>query len=505
MRENGFDEHPLDSLLDEESDAEFGVPEIRDNLYHHADSNNDGKLRTWTAEDFSSIYVRFRPHLVRHAKRYLRDSSHAEEVVQDAFLYLMTSLPELDSELGVLKFLKWKIRLLCLDVMRKQSNMSVRQSDFGYLEELPDTRAESAEMGSELERLEDVAVINLALAKLNPRHREALLKSVYLEQGMNELSEDMGLSENATRQLLFRARRAFKNALIGEAETAGKSASEILSIAVKKGSRAMSDNLGKVSAFIAISVLSVSAISVGLQNQDSSMTLAGEADSFLGEDAQSSASGSLDTDVTQSAAEDTQEQVEPNAGTTLDSSVETSPPDPAEAVVTISNPEESTESTGPASGNKKIDEESYLSAAPASNGFAEFQPVLSTNQPNAGLYFDSAEPMFGELFVGESIEILGGKGLSAFIDYERSSARVNQLFVHLWVEGRRYVAIPAIIDQYETELDGQKRLVVDASNFLLMNSEQSVLRESPLDDSRVIVALSIDENNAPTSASLKVR
>lgn len=47
----------------------------------------------------------FRPHLERHAKRYLSNPVQAEEVVQDAFLYLMTTLPELDTELGVLKIM----------------------------------------------------------------------------------------------------------------------------------------------------------------------------------------------------------------------------------------------------------------------------------------------------------------------------------------------------------------------------------------------------------------
>ena len=75
-------------------------------------------LKDWSAKDFANIYVRFRPHLISHAQKFLREKTQAEEVVQDAFLYLMTALPELDSELGVLKFLKWKTKMLCLDIIR---------------------------------------------------------------------------------------------------------------------------------------------------------------------------------------------------------------------------------------------------------------------------------------------------------------------------------------------------------------------------------------------------
>jgi RNA polymerase sigma-70 factor (ECF subfamily) len=92
MGNDKYEEHPLDSWLDAESEEEFGEPEIRNRFDPGADENVDGNLKNWTAQDFASIYVRFRPHLERHARRYLTNPVQAEEVVQDAFLYLMTSL-----------------------------------------------------------------------------------------------------------------------------------------------------------------------------------------------------------------------------------------------------------------------------------------------------------------------------------------------------------------------------------------------------------------------------
>jgi RNA polymerase sigma-70 factor (ECF subfamily) len=104
------DEDELDLLLDEVSDEEFGAVETKD--------ARPVKLKEWKAEEFASIYVRFRPHLERHARKWLSNQSQVDEVVQDAFLYLMVSLPELDSEIGVLKFMKWKVKNLCLDIYR---------------------------------------------------------------------------------------------------------------------------------------------------------------------------------------------------------------------------------------------------------------------------------------------------------------------------------------------------------------------------------------------------
>jgi RNA polymerase sigma-70 factor (ECF subfamily) len=219
---------PLENLLDEESDEDFGYVVTRDRA-----TGPDGhpvKLAEWSAQDFASIYTRFRPHLERHARRFLHNPSQVDEVVQDAFLYLMVSLPELDSEIGVLRFLKWKVRLLCLDV--------IRASGKAYLSSIDDVAepvSADPEVSSYLEQQDDAAVLRLALSKLNPRHREVLLASIYEEKSTEQIAAQVGLSENATRQLIFRARAAFKKALLGDdVNTSGMSAAAILSVAARK-------------------------------------------------------------------------------------------------------------------------------------------------------------------------------------------------------------------------------------------------------------------------------
>lgn len=193
-----------------------------------AATEKSGDLKNWSAQEFSSIYVRFYPELIQHARRFLTNSTQAEEVVQDAFLYLMTSLPELDSELGVLKFLKWKIRLLCLDVIRANS----RTSSIDPTEmELP---SDESGFDEDYERLEDATVIKLALAKLSPRHREAIVASVYEEKSFREIAAQFDMNENAARQLFFRARAAFRKALVGELDTAGMTMGQVLSVATRK-------------------------------------------------------------------------------------------------------------------------------------------------------------------------------------------------------------------------------------------------------------------------------
>lgn len=89
--------NPLNSWLDAEPEEQFGAPEIRDRFDPAADENVDRSLENWSGQDFASLYFLIRPHLKRHARRYLYNPVQAEEVVQYSLLYSVTSLPELDS------------------------------------------------------------------------------------------------------------------------------------------------------------------------------------------------------------------------------------------------------------------------------------------------------------------------------------------------------------------------------------------------------------------------
>lgn len=198
--------------------------------FAHPEGASPQTLSEWTAEDFSLIYVRFRPHLVSHARKLLNNEFIAEEAVQDAFLYLMTALPELDSEVGVLRFLKWKTRMLCLDILRAQgANPTLKAARFE--DELV---SEEPNVSENLERADDAAIVRLALALLPQRHRQAIVATVFEEKTHSEVAREMGLSDNGFRQLLHRARKSFRTALTGQAETQGMTVSEALRLASRR-------------------------------------------------------------------------------------------------------------------------------------------------------------------------------------------------------------------------------------------------------------------------------
>ena len=243
---------------DDESLDDVENPEFR--------AHGAAVLKDWSAQDFANIYTRFRPHLERHARRFLRSQHQVDEVVQDAFLYLMVTLPELDSEIGVLRFLKWKVRLLCLDVIRASGRAIINNID-----EIAEPASQDAEVGSEMEHIEDAAIVRLALSKLNSRHREVLLASMYEEKSTREIAAQVGLTENATLQLIFRARAAFKKALLGtDVDTTGMSVSAILSVAARKAAEEAKKVGAQAMVFVLFMVLAVGAfVNFGNRNPQS--------------------------------------------------------------------------------------------------------------------------------------------------------------------------------------------------------------------------------------------
>ena len=496
-----FTEDPLESLLDNESDEEFGLPEFKEHL---ADHLKPAKLKDWTAADFASIYVRFRPHLERHARRFLVNPSQVEEVVQDAFLYLMTTLPELDSEVGVLKFLKWKTRLLALDVIRSNSRAS-----FAPIDDVPEMAANVEDFNQELERADDAAIVALAMAKLQPRHREALIATLYEEKAQEAVAAQMGLSENALRQLLFRARSAFKKALIGEAEIAGKSMSEVLSIAARKAAAESGKYISAAGAFLLVLAISIGVLP-NLGNQ-TGQNLA-DAPAASQEAAPQSATGSATGAETFEAASESASNNEAAPAET-EAAPETLPADSAPAAESepATQPETDTQTVAAPNTSSPIVISPAIEITPAPApaplptqlpelSEADFVSILNTNVSQAGIYSASKAAAFSDFFQGESIEIFGGTGISAFVYVNPTTLKLENAMFQMWIDGERYYAIARTSSVTNNGLN----LGYTGSNFYVVDDQGRVFDSSPLANAKASVNLSINGQGLPVNASLRV-
>ena len=486
---NGYDDHPLDSLLDEESQEEFGLPSIHEKSARGPEEDVNGNLKNWSAEDFASMYVRFHPHLIRHAKRYLTNPVQAEEVVQDAFLYLMTTLPELDSELGVLKFLKWKVKMLSYDILRSSTMRRERP--------LPDSYEASEVLDSTtaaIERAEDNAVISLALASLNPRQREAIVASVYEEKSAEEVGYQLGLSSNAARQLIHRAKASFRKALIGEAEVRGKSVSEILSVAAKKAASDAQRHASKVGVVAGLLILGFGSLSSIWDGSTTGTEMAAPSKiNDLGLDVP------LDESPQETIVVDGSETVDDVPGFTV-----ANKPLEASLKSTSSRFENDFEASEV---NKEVvvsvDESELVIQRPAPSKEA-FVDIMTTNTEQAGFYTDSYSALFSESFTGRSIEVFGGTGISAFLDLDMTTLEIREIVFQMWIEGERYMAIAKTNDQEIETQANTSALVVKSKDFYVTDNRMNVFSDSPLALATTEVEIVLDEEGHPLSARMAV-
>jgi RNA polymerase sigma-70 factor (ECF subfamily) len=512
MSTNEFDQNdPLEQLLDQKSDADFGPAEIREHL---DEDSQPLVLRNWKAQDFANIYVRFHPHVLRQAKRYLTNHSQAEEITQDAFLYLMTSLPEVDSEIGVLKLLKWKVRLLALDVIKINS-----QASFAPLDNQPELSIDDSALSLELERADDAAIVALALAKLEPRQREALVASLYEEKTSSQVAAQLGLNENATRQLVFRAKAAFKKALVGEAETRGLTVSEIISVAARKASK----DAGKYVS-VASALLLVLAVSIGVipnlatspeQLNANTPTVASELE--VGTESGSetnaapgSAANSANTSAGESSAgESSTSQGSAAAGQPV--SLEPENTGIAESELISAN---SSDSNNADSSNSALN--SAASASSAQLAFANSQASIDQSPFDPWLL----DPLFGQeaiastLLTGSAVatsnsatllSIVSNEGLWADLSFQPSSAKPFQaVTIGLHVDGKQYFAKTNQQDLIVLAGDANSEtyLFVGAIDSLTGVSGNSY-DNTRLDGGRVQIRITVDtKTGAITSTSL---
>jgi RNA polymerase sigma-70 factor (ECF subfamily) len=207
---------------------------------------------------------------------------------------------------------------------------------------------------------------------------------MYEEKSTEQIASQVGLSENATRQLIFRARAAFKKALIGDVDTTGMSAAAILSVAARKAASEGKKVGAAALTLIALVVMSLT-VFPGL-NRATTDQMA---------EAPASPGSSQESGQTNSEAGSVAVDPMPEAGT-------------ADASSEAANPEDSAAVSASPSASAKSKQE-------------QVEAVLSS--PAAGAVFnsDSKSRVFA---VDQSYTAIGDNGLTAMFTFNPSSDAV---------------------------------------------------------------------------------
>jgi RNA polymerase sigma factor (sigma-70 family) len=211
----------------------------------------------WTVADLASLYAQYRTSLVSQARRMLRSDSEANEVVQEAFIKFILAAPELDTKERALAYLRASVNNLSLNVIRARGsrpNLVALDSDTSA-ERLAEIAVENyIPVDASISAAEDAAIIKLALTKLSPAERAALVMWEMEGRSTSEIAAELGIKESTVRHTVARARaslrRVLSDLIVDEAR--GLTALDMLSTSYKKAAE-----LAQKSSKVALSFILV--------------------------------------------------------------------------------------------------------------------------------------------------------------------------------------------------------------------------------------------------------
>jgi RNA polymerase sigma-70 factor, ECF subfamily len=147
-----------------------------------------------------------------------RDASLAEDVVQETFTLALSKQTDYDPSRGSLgSWLTVMSRNVIRDYMRAHRRTDQLQATWERIDAtLAQTFASMAERplpGDVLERAETRDLVHMAVANLPDQYRKVLTRKYVDGESLETLAKDLGISVDATKSLLARARRAFRETL----------------------------------------------------------------------------------------------------------------------------------------------------------------------------------------------------------------------------------------------------------------------------------------------------
>ena len=194
--------------------------------------------QAWSVAELGAFYTEHNFELKAHANRILKDSTRADEVVQDAFIKVMLAAPELTSADHALSYLHRTIENLCIDLFRAEG----RRPNLVVLDdaqaEIESQWQDAGDHSQNITAAEDAAIIRQALALLSPAERTALVMWEMDGRSTAEIAAELGIKESSVRHTVSRARASLRKVLTTLVidQERGLTALDLLSTSYKKAS-----------------------------------------------------------------------------------------------------------------------------------------------------------------------------------------------------------------------------------------------------------------------------
>ena len=173
------------------------------------------RAREGDAEALEGLLRRYQPRIYRFGMKMCRDADVAEDVVQDTLLAMVRTLPGFRGEASVSTWLYTIARSFCIKKRRRRkfapvAELSLESDRPAAAAALPDSAPAPDRL---VEDHETRDALEAALASLSTPHREVLVLRDVEGLTAAEVAEVTGLSVDAVKSRLHRARAAVRSRL----------------------------------------------------------------------------------------------------------------------------------------------------------------------------------------------------------------------------------------------------------------------------------------------------
>jgi len=157
---------------------------------------------------YRDLVSRYATPAVNLATRMVRDRALAEDLAQEAFARAFERLATYDQQR---RFVSWFFQILhnvTIDYLRRKHIPTVSLDDLQKAGALPPAAVSTADSPeAQAEKAALARALDLALARIRPEYREAVVLCYREELSVEEVAEIMSLPSGTVKTYLFRARK----------------------------------------------------------------------------------------------------------------------------------------------------------------------------------------------------------------------------------------------------------------------------------------------------------
>lgn len=165
-------------------------------------------LKSGSELAFAQVFDRYRPQIYRTARKFLKSTALAEEIVQEVFLKVWLLRETLDEVARLDAFLYTIARNLTLDALRKLATESVAKQQMALITEMSDNSTYRA-----LQETQYSELLEQAVAQLPPQQKQVFQLAKVEGLSHEAIAERLNISRLTVKTHMAKALQAIRHHL----------------------------------------------------------------------------------------------------------------------------------------------------------------------------------------------------------------------------------------------------------------------------------------------------